>query len=294
MERRKFITAVAALPLMVTLPKLVRARDKIASSINFKGVFTLKDRPDDELTIHLHLYNTDSVAAFMSDFQREEVGLCIGLNGDVKSTKFRIFKRTSQDVDFDNSSYFFHIYEAKGGDNLDNNYGMIQQKNGENMIKFGFHEDIDGSNGVSDGAVYLFDESDMPVIELEAETATNNTEATDTGTTTDSDDLDCFLTSACVFHKGLADDCYELQTLRQLRETAMRPIPEYDELISEYELIAPAMLKNIYRADNKHEILDCIYDQLVIPSILLIERNKPAEAIAYYANFVEMMKKEYL
>lgn len=294
MERRKFITAVAALPLMISLPKLVKSRDKRVNSLNFKGLFTLKDRPGNELTVHLHLYNTISVAAFMADFQREEVGLCIGLNGDIKSTKFQIFKRTSEDVELDNSRYFFHIYEARGGDNLNNNYGAIEHKNGENIIRFGFHEDIDGSKGVSDGVVYLFDASGSPVIELDAETRANDTDTANTETSTDSDYSDCFLTSACVFHKGLADDCYELQMLRQLRETVMKPTPEYNKLISEYELIAPAMLKNIYQADNKHEILDFIYDQLVLRSILLIEHNKPEQAIAYYANFVDIMKKEYL
>lgn len=105
---------------------------------------------------------------------------------------------------------------------------------------------------------------------------------------------DCFLTSACVFHKGLADDCKELTVLRNLRATKMNPNLEYQKLIAEYEIVAPQMLLNINKAENKNEILDVIYNQLVLPSVALVEKGKEDEAIKYYADFVQEMKMLYL
>lgn len=105
---------------------------------------------------------------------------------------------------------------------------------------------------------------------------------------------DCFLTSACVYHKGLPDNCKELTTLRNLRETKMNPNLEYQKLIAEYEIIAPQMLMNINNAENKNEILDVIYNQLVLPSVALAEAGKEDEAIKLYADFVREMKSIYL
>ena len=105
---------------------------------------------------------------------------------------------------------------------------------------------------------------------------------------------DCFLTSASVFHKGLADDCKELTMLRNLRENVMKPDKKYHQLISEYEIIAPQMLSNIYKADNKGEILDGIFNHLVIPAVSLVEAGKNIEAILYYKDFVEVMKQRYI
>lgn len=107
-------------------------------------------------------------------------------------------------------------------------------------------------------------------------------------------DLDCFLTSATVFHRGLSDDCKELTTLRNLRENVMKPDPNYFQLISEYEIIAPKMLANINVAVNKEEILESIYNNLILPSVSLVEKGKNIEAIEHYRDFVQEMKALYL
>ncbi|SEF49290.1 hypothetical protein SAMN05421847_0128 [Halpernia humi] len=112
--------------------------------------------------------------------------------------------------------------------------------------------------------------------------------------TVEDNPMGCFLTSACVSHKGLPDDCDELTKLRNLRETVMNPNPEYSKLINEYKIIAPKMLLNINKSSNKDEIFNVIYDQLVTPSIALIDSGKNKEAIEHYRDFVEEMKTLYL
>lgn len=105
---------------------------------------------------------------------------------------------------------------------------------------------------------------------------------------------DCFLTSATVFHKGFSDDCKELTILRNLREKVMKPNPNYSSLISEYGIIAPKMLLNINAAANKDEILESIYENLILPSVSFVESGKNIKAIEHYTDFVYQMKKLYL
>ena len=107
-------------------------------------------------------------------------------------------------------------------------------------------------------------------------------------------DDDCFLTSACVFHKGLADDCYELETLRSLRENYMRGTIFGDALLEEYQEIGPLLVRQINAAPNRTEILDHLYSQLVLPSVAKIEKGELAEAVEGYKLYVEAMKSAYL
>ncbi len=109
-----------------------------------------------------------------------------------------------------------------------------------------------------------------------------------------SEEADCFLTSATVFHKGLSDDCRELTVLRNLRDVVMKTNPEYSSLITEYEIIAPKMLININNAPNKNEILESIFENLVLPSVALVESGKNTKAIEYYRDFVTEMKNIYV
>lgn len=110
----------------------------------------------------------------------------------------------------------------------------------------------------------------------------------------DDDDYDCFLTTACVFHKGLPDDCHELQTIRFLRENYMRGTANGEILLKEYDTAGPAILRSLREAANRKEILDHLYDQLVVPSVEKIESGKYQEAINYYSAYVEAMKQQYL
>lgn len=49
----------------------------------------------------------------------------------------------------------------------------------------------------------------------------------------------CFLTTAACEHKGLPDDCRELQVLRAFRDTHLLPSIKGRELVERYYAIAP-------------------------------------------------------
>ena len=115
------------------------------------------------------------------------------------------------------------------------------------------------------------------------------------GSTSSGDDDDvCFLTTACVHHKGMADDCDELQTLRWLRDNYMANYAEGRNLLKAYRTEGPRMLKAMREFDNRPEILDYLHDHLVQPSVVLVKAGHYQAATDYYAAFVKEMMSKYL
>lgn len=109
-----------------------------------------------------------------------------------------------------------------------------------------------------------------------------------------SDGGDCFLTTACVTHKGLADNCPELETLRSLRQQYMLNHEEGQTLLHVYNKLGPALVNAIGSADNKAEILEYMYQKMILPAVELVKDNKPADAISYYKIFTKVLSEKYL
>lgn len=59
------------------------------------------------------------------------------------------------------------------------------------------------------------------------------------------------MTTACCEYKGLGDDCYELQTLRNLRDEYIRKQPYGEELIKNYYKEAPEIVIKIKKSKDK-------------------------------------------
>ena len=52
----------------------------------------------------------------------------------------------------------------------------------------------------------------------------------------------CYLTSACMYSKGLPDDCYELETLRNFRDTWLKNQGDPSRIVSLMDKINPNAL----------------------------------------------------
>jgi hypothetical protein len=103
----------------------------------------------------------------------------------------------------------------------------------------------------------------------------------------------CFLTTACVEHKQLADDCDELQTLRCLRDNYMRTTEEGQWLIQQYGSIAPGIVYAIDQCENKSEIYEYMYDNMISPAVQLVKQGEWREATEHYMVFVKALKEKY-
>ncbi|MFK8008784.1 MAG: CFI-box-CTERM domain-containing protein [Saprospiraceae bacterium] len=104
----------------------------------------------------------------------------------------------------------------------------------------------------------------------------------------------CYLTTACVQHRGLADDCTELTTLRLFRDTYMKPMLDGKKLIQHYYKIAPQIVAKIKDAPDRFERLEFIYQKLVLPSVEMIEQGKKELAMEYYAAFTLTLEERFL
>jgi hypothetical protein len=91
----------------------------------------------------------------------------------------------------------------------------------------------------------------------------------------------CYLTTACVEARGLADDCHELATLRRFRDEYVRSRPEGEALVAEYYDQAPPLVATISaRADGK-QIFEGIYAEIA-QAVQHIERNELEAALELY------------
>ncbi len=108
-----------------------------------------------------------------------------------------------------------------------------------------------------------------------------------------SSDEDCFLTTACVHHRQLQDDCMELQTLRNLREQYMRGQEEGNLLISQYSVLGPSIVKGINSCENSADIYDYMYQHMILPSVELVQCGQHEEAVQYYKTFVKALYEKY-
>lgn len=95
----------------------------------------------------------------------------------------------------------------------------------------------------------------------------------------------CFLTTACCQHRGLPDDCYELTTLRNFRDTHLMKTEEGRSLVEEYYKIAPAIVDGIMASANSAEILENIYGE-ICRVLVLIEAKRYEQAIEAYRAMV--------
>ncbi|WP_409969083.1 hypothetical protein RFF05_03780 [Bengtsoniella intestinalis] len=104
----------------------------------------------------------------------------------------------------------------------------------------------------------------------------------------------CYLTTACMKHQAgtFDDNCHELTILRGFRDTYLKA--NYPDDIETYYEIAPAIVDAINKLPNTRSKWADIYQELVVPSVDYIEKDKLEEAYHLYKNYSLMLGKKYL
>lgn len=103
----------------------------------------------------------------------------------------------------------------------------------------------------------------------------------------------CYITTACVQAANMADDCLELQALRNFRDDYLSGLPFGRDLISIYYNTAPRILHNIQSQKNSREILCRIFDREIIAAVNLIQKGDFERALQHYITMACRLSGEF-
>lgn len=104
----------------------------------------------------------------------------------------------------------------------------------------------------------------------------------------------CYLTSACMFAKGLPDNCYELETLRHYRDTWLMSSKEGQLIVKQYYAVAPKIVSSINDSEDSKVVYEMLYDKMVMPCVRLIEERKYRETMELYRDMTLKLEKRYV
>lgn len=101
----------------------------------------------------------------------------------------------------------------------------------------------------------------------------------------------CYLTSACMRHlqEEFDDDCHELFILRWFRDTFVTKSE-----INYYYEIAPRIVEQIEQADNREEIYEYIYTNIIMPCVKAIEFGDFKSAYTRYKSSILCLEEEFV
>lgn len=102
----------------------------------------------------------------------------------------------------------------------------------------------------------------------------------------------CFLSTACVVHKGLNDNCYELAKLREFRDNYLLSFEAGRQDVKEYYEIAPKIVELICESSCASSTFEDIYNMILV-CVDYIENGKFDEAHKYYKDFVMELKEKF-
>lgn len=90
----------------------------------------------------------------------------------------------------------------------------------------------------------------------------------------------CFITGAVCLNLGLPDDCPELTTLREYRDTWL--VEHHPDLITEYYAASPAVVEKINAHPGKKNIYSILYLCYIAPAVAAILHGEPEKALEIY------------
>ena len=104
----------------------------------------------------------------------------------------------------------------------------------------------------------------------------------------------CFITTACVEHMGLADDCEQLTILRLFRDKLVEEDPIFREQVLEYYRNAPKIVQKIMESKDKDIVLNDLYYELVEPCVSMLKEKQQEEAKSHYVAVYKKLAKKYI
>lgn len=103
----------------------------------------------------------------------------------------------------------------------------------------------------------------------------------------------CYITTAVCEVLGRPDDCYELNLLRDYRDTYLGSLPNGETLIQKYYDVAPSIVKHINQSGCSEEIYQDIWKNYLNPCIRMIENGESEDCLRLYEDMVFELERKY-
>lgn len=104
----------------------------------------------------------------------------------------------------------------------------------------------------------------------------------------------CYITTAVCESQGKADDCYELELLRNYRDQYLITTEKGAALVREYYNIAPTIVNRIASLESSEQVYEEIWHNYLAPCIGMIEAGKPEACKERYMAMVYELKGRYM
>lgn len=102
------------------------------------------------------------------------------------------------------------------------------------------------------------------------------------------DDDNCFITTACIRHYNLTDNCYQLKTLRQFRDSYILNLQNGTSLIEQYYLVAPQIVIHLNQHPERNNLYKNLFEQ-INQACYLIEHNEKENAKNLYVKIISQL-----
>lgn len=104
----------------------------------------------------------------------------------------------------------------------------------------------------------------------------------------------CFLTTVVCNYLGKLDDCIELETLRDYRDTWLKNQPNGMKQIEEYYNTAPLLVSLLEKSEHYSEYCEIMWSKYIVHCLNLIKQKKYEECRKVYEKMFVFLKKELM
>ncbi len=103
----------------------------------------------------------------------------------------------------------------------------------------------------------------------------------------------CYVTTAVCDSLGKGRDCYEINLLKNYRDSYLMETEEGSRLVNEYYDIAPTIVNRINKLEESQDIYKNIYDTYINPCIRLIENGDNEGTKELYVTMTRELQSKY-
>ncbi len=268
MDRKEFLLKSAGAAAAVSVSSLLKAGSLIVSEgeNDFKYIYTTSEKREQELTITYTFFIPKTIDEALISEARMEMK---------QEAKDGLWSKESKYV-----ISVKKLKEAKDGSHSVLKCGAYENSDGDDILSL---SDL-AILGQKKNCILYYPETDDAVSSIKL-LDNKNKELAHILKHIPISGGGCFLTSACIQELGKDERCFELVELERFAKNHVSQSEKGAEMLKLYYGLAPLVVDQINQSPYRRTIWENMYDDLVMPTLYMIEEKKYAEAEAFYSSY---------